>query len=104
GNLLDNTLDAVSKVEEKFIKLDIEYSRESLFILVENTFDGAVKYAEEADDKGKQIITQKIGGEHGHGLKNIRKSVEKYNGHFEIRHEGNIFSVTILLYVDAVKE
>jgi sensor histidine kinase YesM len=99
GNLLDNALDAVSKVEEKFIKLDIEYSRESLFILVENTFDGVVKYTGEADDKGRQIITLKAGGEHGHGLKNIRKSVEKYNGHFETNHKDNNFSVTILLYV-----
>jgi hypothetical protein len=101
GNLLDNALDAVSKVEEKFIKLDIECSRESLFIHIENTFDGVVKYAEEADGKGKQIITKKTGGEHGHGLKNIRKSVEKYNGHFETGHEDNIFIVTVLLYMNS---
>jgi signal transduction histidine kinase len=91
GNLLDNALDAVSKVEEKIIKLDIEYSRESLFIQVENTFDGVVK------KDNAQIITRKENGG-GHGLKNIRKSVEKYNGHIDISHEGNIFSVGILLY------
>ncbi|MCL2215863.1 MAG: GHKL domain-containing protein [Defluviitaleaceae bacterium] len=122
GNLLDNALDAVSKVEEKKIKLDIEYSRESLFIQVENTFDGVVKcgnlrskflhqpisaaavrrhglkHDNNADDK--RIATRKSGGEHGHGLKNIRKSVEKYNGHIDITHDENIFSVTVLLYVD----
>jgi hypothetical protein len=102
GNLLDNALDAVSKVEEKFIKLDIEYSRESLFVQVENTFDGVVKYAEGAAEKSEHIITQKIGGEHGCGLKNIRKSVEKYNGHFEVSHEEKIFSATVLLYVDTM--
>jgi len=98
GNLLDNALDAVSKVEDKKIKLDIEYSRESLFIQIENTFDGVVVY----DSDQKNISTRKIGGEHGHGLKNIRKSVEKYNGHMDVTHDGNIFSVTVLLY-EAVK-
>ncbi|MCL2216515.1 MAG: ATP-binding protein [Defluviitaleaceae bacterium] len=98
GNLLDNALDAVSKVEDKMIKLDIEYSRESLFIQVENTFDGVVKYDNNTDDK--QISTRKSGGEHGHGLKNICKSVEKYNGHIDITHDENIFTVTMILYVD----
>jgi len=100
GNLLDNALDAVSKVEEKIIKLDIEYSRESLFIQVENSFDGIVKYEKEADEGKKRIITRKGGSEHGHGLKNIRKSVEKYNGHIDINHDDSVFSVGVLLYVD----
>jgi len=96
GNLLDNALDAVAKVEDRRIKLDIEYSRESLFIQVENTFDGVVKY----NIEDKRISTRKNSGEHGHGLKNIRKSVEKYNGHIDIAHDENIFTVTVLLYVD----
>ncbi|MCL2199270.1 MAG: GHKL domain-containing protein [Defluviitaleaceae bacterium] len=98
GNLLDNALDAVSKVEDRRIKLDIEYSRESLFIQVENTFDGVVKYDNNTADK--RVSTRKSGGEHGHGLKNIRKSVEKYNGHIDITHDENIFTATVLLYVN----
>jgi len=95
GNLLDNALDAVSKVDDKQIKLDIEYSREILFIRVENTFDGLVEY-----DKDENIITRKSGKDHGRGLKNIRKSVEEYNGHVEISHNESTFSVGVLLYVD----
>jgi sensor histidine kinase regulating citrate/malate metabolism len=102
GNLLDNALDAVSKVEDKKIKLDIEYSRESLYIQVENTFDGLVQYSEDAGAEGKHMVTRKVGGEHGHGFKNIRKSVEKYNGHIDISHDESMFSVVILLYVDEV--
>ena len=102
GNLLDNALDAVSKVEDKMIKLDIEYSRESLFIQMDNTFDGVVQYAKETNEDGKRVVTRKGSGEHGHGLKNIRKSVEKYNGHFDISHEGNIFSAVVLLYVSDI--
>ncbi|MDR2569573.1 MAG: GHKL domain-containing protein [Oscillospiraceae bacterium] len=103
GNLLDNALDAVSKVDERSIKLDIEYSRESLFIQIENSFDGVVRYSKEIGEDDKRILTRKDGSEHGHGLKNIRKSVEKYNGHFNIIHEDNAFSAVVLLYVDDPK-
>ena len=95
GNLLNNALDAVAKVEDKRIILDIELSKGNLYIKIDNTFDGNVKYT----DKEKRITTLKDGEEHGHGLNNIRKSVEKYNGHMDITHDGNIFSVGILLYV-----
>ena len=100
GNLLDNALDAVAKVEDKLIKLDIEYSKESLFIQLENTFDGEVKYEKGKSEADKIITTRKDGDNHGYGLKNIRKSVEKYNGHVDISHDGNVFSVGVLLYVN----
>lgn len=86
-------------VEEKIIKLDIEYSRESLFIQVENSFDGIVLYAKDGRKEKDCILTRK-GDEHGHGLKNIQKSVEKYNGYIDINHQANVFSVTVFLYVD----
>ena len=100
GNLLDNALDAVSKVEDKRIKLNVKATKGNLFIAIENTFDGKIKYANGKDGIEKVIVTRKDNSKHGYGLKNIRKSVEKYNGHMDINHEGNIFTVGILLYVD----
>ena len=102
GNLLDNALDAVAKVEDKIIKLSIESSKGNLFIKVDNTFDGEVKYADGKAGAEKTITTRKDGDNHGHGLKNIRKSVEKYNGHVDISHDDNVFSVGILLYVEDI--
>ncbi|MDR2600338.1 MAG: GHKL domain-containing protein [Oscillospiraceae bacterium] len=102
GNLLDNALEAVTKASQKLIKLDITYSKGTLDIRIDNTFDGVIKYAEGSDveaDK-KHLITQKDSGESGFGYKNIRNSMEKYNGYLKITHEDNIFSVGILLYVD----
>jgi len=99
GNLLDNALSAVAKVEDKIIKLDIEFNKSNLFIKIDNTFDGNVKYAEGEEN---HIVTLKSGEEHGHGLSNIRKSVEKYNGHINITHDNNVFSVGVLLYVKDV--
>ena len=123
GNLLDNALDAVAKIPKKMIKLDISFDRESLLIQIENTFDGVVKYAENTDGNEKRIITRKITDsdasilktnpigslnspwihKHGHGLKNIQKSIKKYDGHIDIKHEGGIFSVGILLYTGNVR-
>ncbi|MCL1884572.1 MAG: GHKL domain-containing protein [Defluviitaleaceae bacterium] len=98
GNLLDNALHAISMLadsEEKKIKLDIEFSRGTLVIRLDNSFDGIVNFNENT------IITRKDKNHHGHGLKNINKSVEKYNGYMDITHEDKTFSVSILLYVEA---
>ena len=92
GNLLDNALNAAAEAEDKFIALDIAFDKGCLFIKVDNSFDGRFEHQAE----------QSPAGDRGHGLKNIRKSVEKYNGFFDMSHEENIFSVGILLYVDGV--
>jgi len=98
GNLLDNAFDAVAKVDDKMIRLTVEANKGNLFIKVDNTFDGQVKYVKNKD--GEDVIaSRKEGSNHGYGLKNICKSVEKYNGHVDITHEDNTFSVGILMYV-----
>jgi len=98
GNLLDNAFDAVAKVDDKMIRLAVEANKGNLFIKVDNTFDGQVKYEKNKD--GEDVIaSRKEGSSHGYGLRNIRKSVEKYSGHVDITHEDNIFSVGILMYV-----
>ncbi|MCL1916815.1 MAG: GHKL domain-containing protein [Peptococcaceae bacterium] len=99
GNLLDNALDAVAKVEEKLLKLTIKFSKGNLFIKMDNTFDGEVNYTgNNKAGEEKRIATRKEGEQHGYGLKNIRKSVEKYNGCVDIAHTDTIFSVGLLLY------
>ncbi|MCL2719605.1 MAG: GHKL domain-containing protein [Lachnospiraceae bacterium] len=97
GNLLDNALEAVANTSEKYIKLDIKFSKGGLFVKIENPFDGEVIYNEDKTDN--TIVSSKIGNEHGYGLKNIKQSVEKYNGHTKITHTDNIFSIGIFLYV-----
>ena len=95
GNLLDNALDAVAKVNEKVIKLDIVFDKGGLLTKVENSFNGEIKYSGE-----QRILTTKDEDGHGYGLKNIRQSVEKYNGYIKFAHDGNIFSTVVFLYVD----
>ena len=93
GNLLDNAIEAVAKVNNKKIKLNIKYDKGCLLINADNTFDGTINY-----DNKKTIISIKNESDHGYGLKNIRKAIEKYNGHIDITHDNNVFSVGILLY------
>jgi len=100
GNLLDNAFEAVSKVEYKMIRLTVEADKGNLFIKMENTFDGKVKYTAREDGATQIITTNKKVDDHGYGLKNIRRSVEKYDGHMDVSHDDNVFSVGILLYVD----
>ena len=99
GNLLDNALDALRLTDEKTLKLDVEYSKGSLFIKVDNSFDGMVKYGRGKDSSPENIVSRKSGIGHGYGLKNIRNAVEKYGGHLDISHEGNVFSVGVLIYL-----
>ena len=95
GNVLDNALEAIEKVEEKWITLNIQYEKGTLLIKSENPYNGVIKYKDE--DKS-EICSLKQGDSHGYGLKNIRKAVEKYNGDFHISIEDNVFSVSILLF------
>jgi len=97
GNLLDNALTALAKVENKALKLNIEFQKGILFIQIENTFDGVVKYS----SKGA-ILSRKENSflEHGWGLESVKRSVKKYNGHIDINHCKNTFSVELILYLD----
>jgi len=95
GNLLDNALDAVTRIDDKKIWLDIEHNNETLFIKTKNAFDGVVKYAK----KDGLPVTLKSGCG-GHGLRNIQRAVEKYDGIIKIAHGDGVFSVKILLYLD----
>ena len=102
GNLLDNAMEAVANAENKLIRLTVKYSKGNLVIKVDNTFDGVVKYKNRRDEAEKIIATRKNAGDHGHGLKNICRSVEKYNGTVDISYDSSIFSVTVMLYLDNV--
>ena len=97
GNLLDNALEAMTGDREKRIRLDVEQARGTLLIYVENTFDGEVRYAG-GHGKARLPLTRKPSGDHGHGLRNVQRVTEKYDGHMDITHDGETFSATVLLY------
>jgi len=101
GNMLDNALEAVAKVNEKTIKLDIAFIKGALFIKVQNSFNGEIKLSEKEVDNEQRLISLKGTSEHGYGLKNIKKSAAKYNGHVEFNYTEKLFSTGVFLYADA---
>jgi len=92
GNLLDNALEAVAKLgetDEKTLKLSVALDNQALLIKVENPFNGELN---------ENLASLKGGAEHGHGLSNIKRSVNKNDGYIKISHDNKIFAVNILLY------
>lgn len=96
GNLLDNAINASSKLEkDKRLDLKIDYKRGRLFINLSNTYTGILNY------KGEKLTTSNRDKEaHGIGIKNINAVLDKYDGVMEIEHNENIFTTIILLYLN----
>ena len=46
------------------------------------------------------ISDKKYPEEHGFGLKNVEKIVDKYNGVMDIHTDNNVFKVKILVYLE----
>ncbi len=89
GNIFDNAIEAAEKTDEKFIILSVCPQGDYISIYMENSFKGIL---------GDGLSTTKSdGGEHGFGLKNTRKIVEKYDGMMKCFHEGDMFCCDILL-------
>jgi hypothetical protein len=96
GNLLDNAINASSKLEkDKRLDLKIDYKRGRLFINLSNTYTGILNY------KGEKLTTSNRDKEaHGIGIKNINAVLDNYDGVMEIEHNENIFTTIILLYLN----
>ena len=94
GNLLDNALEAVANLSDKFINMQITYQKGNLLIRVENPFEGVVN---------KDFATLKSGDGHGYGLRNVREAVDKYNGTLIINHDEGVFVVKVMLYSNCKK-
>ncbi len=97
GNLLDNALQAVLLVtENRFIDFAIHYSKGMLLIKVTNPFKTPITKHENG-----VIVTSKADKKnHGYGLKSVNETVEKYNGTVDINPDNDIFTITVVLYID----
>jgi len=94
GNLLDNAIEATSKLDDnKKIKIDIYFEKDILCINIVNTFNGNIIIK---DNKYKTTHVNNIN--HGLGLLSVNKTLEKYNGGINISNKNNLFSVKVLIY------
>ena len=92
GNLIDNAVEACEKlpVKDRFLRLYIGVFRKQLYISVTNATNELVR---KLDD---EYITTKRGN-HGHGLKRINNTVEKYGGFINHKNEPGVFATEIML-------
>ena len=96
GNLLDNAIDACSKLTEnkRKIRVVIRYDKGRLFIDIKNQYENKILY-----EKGRIITTNHDKKNHGIGLSNVKNAVDKYQGLLDIEHSDDTFNVTALLFV-----
>ena len=93
GNLLDNAVEAASKAKtEKRIWTNIYFDKNSLYMHIENSFDGVVIM----EDK-RYKTTHQNKSNHGLGLLSVAKTLEKYNGTMDLSHTKSLFTVKILV-------
>lgn len=94
-NLLDNAASALNKIDKnKRLDINVIYRKGMLIIKIANSYNGVVLY-----ENGEIVTTKGNKKNHGKGLSNIRKTIEKYNGLLKLSHDENIFAAEVLLYL-----
>ena len=94
GNLIDNAIEAVSKLPEneiKNIQVNVRRDRGFVIVTIENSYTGELAWSE-----GRLITSKSDKRNHGYGIRSIEKIVHKYNGRYSISTEDHIFSMNIV--------
>ena len=96
GNLLDNAIKAASKVDQSpFVSLRMRYDKGRLLVQADNPYIGEIN-----EENGNLLTTDKDKENHGIGLQSIKRTIQKYNGTMDIDYSNNLFSISLLLYLD----
>ena len=95
GNILDNAIESVSKIEHKerrLIHVAVVKQKGFVRIRVENC------YEEQPKTDGENLVTSKEDKRyHGFGIKSIKTTVKKYGGSTAIQAEKGWFEIRILI-------
>lgn len=97
GNMLDNAIEAVKKLEQKekaIISLNVRTEGSMLVIHCENYFSGTLQF-----DDGVPQSTKGNDDYHGFGLKSIASVAKKYGGTMSMSVDGDIFSINVIMPV-----
>jgi len=101
GNLLDNAIEAVSKVKEKdrkTISLSLRKVQGVLVLETDNYYEGELKM------EGGKIVTSKADRDyHGCGLRSVQQIAQKYGGNLKIQAENQVFVLQLMLPLAAGK-
>jgi two-component system sensor histidine kinase AgrC len=98
SNLLDNAIEAQNGVTDPFINVTIRPERGMLYIKIENSTTGDYVF------KKNQLISSKKAKDHGIGLNQVKKIVEKARGIIDIQPQTKLFIVKILMPLEIESE
>ncbi len=94
GNLLDNAIEASEKSTQKTISLETDIRNAYNIIIVSNSCDDS------PTTQGEELITTKKNSAiHGIGIKNVQRTVKKYDGDLSwvYNHNNKTFIVTVMI-------
>lgn len=94
GNLIENAIEAQKEVNAPRIDLVISYSMDSLIIELSNTYSHKVRFKE-----GLPVTTKRPTSEHGYGIRNVRKVLDKYTNTLDFNCSEDRFTVRILMKI-----
>lgn len=95
GNLLDNAIEAAQGSGRKWMKLVMRSEKGVLLIHIANSC------AKPPRKMGKEFLSTKEEiGEHGIGLQNVRRMVERQNGNVEFEYADGVFIAEVMLYMN----
>lgn len=94
GNMLDNAIEYEMNLPPapRFIHLSVKCTNQMLVIHVENHFEGTLEMRD-----GLPVTTKRSKGDHGYGMRSIRRIVEKYGGNLVISTEAQLFQIDIVM-------
>jgi sensor histidine kinase regulating citrate/malate metabolism len=95
GNMIDNAINAVSKLPEgmeRSIYLNVHAEKKLLLIQTENPFTGEVTFQD-----GLPKTSSGDEFNHGFGMKSIRLIAEKYHGSVSSRAKDGTFYVNVVI-------
>ena len=96
GNLIDNAIEAVSRIEDEAMRdltLLVRQERNFIVIETENYYMGTLTFVDGVPATTKTVET----GYHGFGMKSIRLLSEKYGGTMVLDTADGIFRVKVVL-------
>jgi hypothetical protein len=90
GNLLENAIEAVGKLNRREVSLKIQVSGKMLIMRLTNSYNGEIKKS------GQSIVTIKQNGG-GHGLRSVQGVVDKNGGNVSLSYNDKDFTVSVLI-------
>ncbi len=97
GNIMNNAIEACKQVDnDKYIVIKVYEKNENIIVKVNNTKNESISL--ETNDDGTYKTTKEINKDnHGYGMKNIVKTVEKYHGSVRFIDQQTSFEVQIAI-------